>query len=111
MTDLVPPEVRPSQSSLRSSNDGTEQPASVPAPSPRTSSTSSSDDRNVNNDASVAPGDGDEGSQTSGDNDNVENFQDSISHIHVDLCRKPTRNFKLLPKAKLVDETSYYGPG
>ena len=23
---------------------------------------------------------------------------------------KPTRNFKLLPKAKLVDETSYYGP-
>ena len=108
MTDPVPPEVRPSRSSLRSSNDGTEQPASVPAPSPRTSSTSSSDDRNVNNDASVAPGDGDEGSQTSGDN--TDDFQDSISHIHIDLRRKPTRNFKLLPKAKLVDETSYYGP-
>jgi len=77
-------------------------------PSPCTSSTSSSDDRNVNIDASVVLGDGDEGSQTSGDN--ADDFQDSIGHIHVDLRVKPTHNFKLLPKAKLGDETSYYGP-
>jgi len=107
MTDTVPPEIRPSQVSLRNINHVTEQPASVPAPSPRTSSTSSSDDRNVNIDASVAPRDGDEGSQTSGDN--AEDFQDSISHVHIDLRRKPTRNFTILPKAKLVDENSYYG--
>ena len=62
MTDTVPPEIRPSRVSLRNINEVTEQPASVPAPSPRTSSTSSSDDRNANIDASVALRDGDEGS-------------------------------------------------
>ena len=93
MTDTVPVEIRPSRVSLQNINEGTE-PASVPIPSPCTSSTSSSDDRNSNINASVALGNGDEGSQTSEDNPN--DFQDSIGHIHVDLHVKPTRNFKLL---------------
>ena len=67
MTDAVPIEIRPSRVSLRNVTEGIE-PASALIPSPRTSSTSSSDDRNANIDASVAFGDGDEGSQTSGDN-------------------------------------------
>ncbi len=73
MTDTVPVEIRPSGVSLRNINEGTE-PASVPIPSPCTSSTSSSDNKNTNIGASDALGEGDEGSQTSGDN--ADDFQD-----------------------------------
>jgi len=63
ITDTVPVEIRPSRVSLRNINgEVTEQPASVPIPSSRTSSTSSLDDRNANINASVALRDGDEGS-------------------------------------------------
>jgi len=79
MTDTVPVEIRPSQVSLQNINgEGTEQPASVPIPSPRTSSTGSSDDRNANIDASVALGDRDEGSS----GDSADDFQDS-SAIYI----------------------------
>ncbi len=79
ITDTVPVEIRPSRVSLRNINgEGTEQPASVPIPSSRTSSTSSSDDRNANIDASVALGDGDEGSS----GDSADDFQDS-SAIYI----------------------------
>jgi len=82
--------------------------SSEPTPSPRTSSTSSTDDRNAILNASIVLSNNDEGSESS--EDAPDNFHESIEREFVDLCVKISRNFKLLPKAKLVDKSVYYGP-
>ena len=102
MSDPVPSVGRPSRLSARNVINGfMPVDSSEPTPSPRTSSTSSVDDRNVILNASNVLGNNDEGSETS--EDAPDNFHESIVREFVDLRVKIRKNFKLLPKAKLVN--------
>ena len=87
--------------------EGIEAPAGVPPRSPRTSSPSLTGYGNVN-DISDHPRDRDDISQTSVDIEE-DDLQES-NDIQEDFSRRPNRNFKLLPKSRLVDEDSYCGP-
>jgi len=82
-------------------------PARVTPRSPRKSSPSLTSDGNIN-DISDHPRDGDDVSQKSVDIEE-DDLQES-NDIQEDFSRRPNRNFKLLPKSRLVDEDSYCGP-
>jgi len=105
--NLPPPEKRLGQSSLRNSLEVIVEPAGATPRSPRTSSPSLTGDGNVN-DISDHPRDRDDISQKSVDIEE-DDLQES-NDIQEDFSRRPTRNFKLLPKSRLVDEDSYCGP-